>query len=1133
MTTHKIHAPVYTDLLRHLPANFKCVHCCISAYRLHTIMHHAQSHSFLFIVRHTLTDHPLLGNHVFDFHAIILDYILFLQQSGSASSPTSPTFNKRQSSLPLQSTIIEEISENGPQQDHNATKVITLTNSEEAGEMSTTHFISPFASFLPSRAQVKIANALGIDEEQAYLERAKEENDAEGGANSNENIPILDSRQSSNNNMYSTQTSQSQHQDSTNNGQPRRNRSSRLSQLPRLNSARGKQAFSGGNSGQNRQAGGGIGGGSGDGSDDGDDRRDSNASQISEDPPSDDETIEGQEEGETETDSDSDASLVSDDDLSGMPGSLPAPNSHGQRMARGMSTGSRGRRPSGIAMPPAPTFAHLEPFTNASGQNHLEGVGKPHANIGPTDTEVTEELIDGITTPKIGKRSGYENDSLNSTITERTPSASMGPIRSRENWTQFGEETPGWLPTPRASAPAGSSMQSPKSGLSIQTQSKNGQGAGPMDTSYFNIQPAPANNVIRNRNDTSNPNIPPPSPSIITRARAQSSASLRSIGLSPGISTRELPPMPPIVPLNLRSADRALSPNRKIVSPTPVLATPSLSTFPDESSTDSTNEATELALASQEKQTSSRTTTPRPNNATSLKSAQGPALPVSSPSSPRNAELLLHSSHGRKAGAALLGVSDSGTGRPGLYKQESRSLIDLNSPKRNQIEPSLKPLHKPVSVRDIRSTQVDQLKQTEQQARTASPAPSVESITAPTSASASTTNLRRRNSMYEVGAAPPPYTIIPGGGNGIEAKIVPREEEGKESLPHYHCSVHIEGYLPRKMEFSSPGVQAKDRSWKRQYFILHGTCLRIYRTDLSGERSALKGEHGVMSGVHVHHDPMNEDGPNQPVGTTTSKVIATDGNTNVNSKEQQQHNPTTASTGNGQNQSVNRSPTASTINSKLSDGHSGNGALSRKVEALSGTISHSLHRGSLVKQYTLQGAESGLAADYLKRRHVVRVRAEGEQFLLQTRNDRHVVDWIEAFQAATNIAMDLERRPMPKFITLPRRRRRRNGQRTRDASGNDTNGRSINGGAEQEASVIPDGDLSARELADIAEARRRSLMESSLSTSQRSSVSGQSRANPPRPLGLPGDESPNPSAAFERMLREEEEAMARQDAGDI
>lgn len=36
-----------------------------------------------------------------------------------------------------------------------------------------------------------------------------------------------------------------------------------------------------------------------------------------------------------------------------------------------------------------------------------------------------------------------------------------------------------------------------------------------------------------------------------------------------------------------------------------------------------------------------------------------------------------------------------------------------------------------------------------------------------------------------------------------------------------------------------------------------------------------------------------------------------------------------------------------------------------------------------------------------------------------------VIDLIEALQAATNVSLDLDSRPLPKFITLGRRRRRR------------------------------------------------------------------------------------------------------------
>jgi len=61
----------------------------------------------------------------------------------------------------------------------------------------------------------------------------------------------------------------------------------------------------------------------------------------------------------------------------------------------------------------------------------------------------------------------------------------------------------------------------------------------------------------------------------------------------------------------------------------------------------------------------------------------------------------------------------------------------------------------------------------------------------------------------------------------------------------------------------------------------------------------------------------------------------------------------------------------------------------------------------MVKQYSLQNAESGLAADYVKKRNVVRVRAEGEQFLLQTDSAKDVVDWIEV----SLITLKLDRGP--------------------------------------------------------------------------------------------------------------------------
>ena len=49
----------------------------------------------------------------------------------------------------------------------------------------------------------------------------------------------------------------------------------------------------------------------------------------------------------------------------------------------------------------------------------------------------------------------------------------------------------------------------------------------------------------------------------------------------------------------------------------------------------------------------------------------------------------------------------------------------------------------------------------------------------------------------------------------------------------------------------------------------------------------------------------------------------------------------------------------------------------------------------LLRQYSLQHAESGLASDYQKRKNVIRVRMEGEQFLLQAQDVPGVIEWIE------------------------------------------------------------------------------------------------------------------------------------------
>ena len=77
------------------------------------------------------------------------------------------------------------------------------------------------------------------------------------------------------------------------------------------------------------------------------------------------------------------------------------------------------------------------------------------------------------------------------------------------------------------------------------------------------------------------------------------------------------------------------------------------------------------------------------------------------------------------------------------------------------------------------------------------------------------------------------------------------------------------------------------------------------------------------------------------------------------------------------------------------------------------------------REYTLQYAEAGIATDYVKKKYVLRVRAEGEQFLMQCASEEERDGWVEAIQAGSSIALALEDRNMPRYVTLPRRRRGR------------------------------------------------------------------------------------------------------------
>ncbi|CAI4219191.1 unnamed protein product [Parascedosporium putredinis] len=81
-----------------------------------------------------------------------------------------------------------------------------------------------------------------------------------------------------------------------------------------------------------------------------------------------------------------------------------------------------------------------------------------------------------------------------------------------------------------------------------------------------------------------------------------------------------------------------------------------------------------------------------------------------------------------------------------------------------------------------------------------------------------------------------------------------------------------------------------------------------------------------------------------------------------------------------------------------------------------------VRRGKLERSYSLQYADVGIALDYQKRRHVIRVRAEADQFLLSCVELSTFLKWLESLFAAIDVAAPLDERDFPETRAFPRRR---------------------------------------------------------------------------------------------------------------
>lgn len=251
-------------------------------------------------------------------------------------------------------------------------------------------------------------------------------------------------------------------------------------------------------------------------------------------------------------------------------------------------------------------------------------------------------------------------------------------------------------------------------------------------------------------------------------------------------------------------------------------------------------------------------------------------------------------------------------------------------------------------------------------------------------------------SMYYVDSSitPPEYSSITPQQTHHKTPIYNRPEEDNQTeiLPSYSPSIYKEGIVSRKYELVSPFMPSSQRSWSQVYMQLNSTQLVVY--SISKRKDT----------------------------TTTSAAY----NNNNNSATPLLNFQLSMKSSSSSSLSSNFTPPLSSI-----------------TAACCGLpISATLQINKPIACYTLQYATVGAAFDYSKRPFVLRVRAQGQQFLIELGNLFDCLSWANCIQLGIDIALPLEERVLPRLRVFPRTRRNR--RRNRRVNRNDTTTTSTN-----------------------------------------------------------------------------------------
>ena len=185
-----------------------------------------------------------------------------------------------------------------------------------------------------------------------------------------------------------------------------------------------------------------------------------------------------------------------------------------------------------------------------------------------------------------------------------------------------------------------------------------------------------------------------------------------------------------------------------------------------------------------------------------------------------------------------------------------------------------------------------------------------------------------------------------------------------DELPAYSNSIHLVTLCRRKLEYTAPNVPARKgyRSWNFHWLVLSGTALSVYRPKRSEVKaSAARNKDSASS-------PSPSAGAMRPSPLSSSPSPAA-------------HKAPFGAPASLPLTSLPPSePTPLVFGGKP---HRGNQA------------APDMRAHELVKQYAMNGATCVRAYDYFRRSFVLRICADGQQFLVQLNSHPEVLEWLE------------------------------------------------------------------------------------------------------------------------------------------